>query len=84
LTRFHPKRPRELIDDADRRVAGTSLDVADVRSMNARFISKCFLTEVFRLSQASNIPAQPLTNIHAKEREQVSIIVLQTMSDIAC
>lgn len=80
----YSERDGESVDDGDCRIAGATLDVADIGPVNAGFVGECLLTETFRLAQAPNVPAEPLTDIHTVKRGQLSMIVLQTMSDIAC
>jgi len=82
--RGDPERSRQPVDHCDCRVTSATLDVADIGSVNASLIGECLLTEALRLTQAPNVSAEPLTDIHAAKRERLSMIVLQTMSDIVC
>jgi hypothetical protein len=76
------ERPRELLEDHDRRIAGTALDVTDVGPVNARFVGKHLLAPALLGSEPPKVLSKALTNVHAEEPGSMSLIHLQTMSDI--
>ena len=83
LGRSYPECFGEAFHDGDRRIARASLDVADVRAMDAGAVGIVFLAPAFIEPKPSDIGAKALANIHPSQKTPLSTNDLQTMSDIS-
>ena len=81
--RAYSKRLSKLLDNRNGRVPGRSLDIADVGAMNARPIRELLLTPALPGTEPLEVRPEALANIHAKAKTPLSIINLQTISDIS-
>ena len=81
--RAYSKRLSKLLDNRNGRVPGRSLDIADVGAMDTGTIGKLFLTPALLVAEPLEVGPEALANIHAKAKTPLSIINLQTISDIS-
>lgn len=71
----------EAVHDRDRRVAGAALKIADIGAMNVSAMREVLLRPAFVLTQAAQIPAKAIDDVHALTVSSMSTIVLQTIGD---
>jgi len=67
----HAQRVRKPLHDLDGGIAGSSLDVADVSTMDPRLVGKFLLAQAFSTPKATNISAQALKDVHIGKSEGV-------------
>jgi len=73
----------QLLHNHNSRIACTPLDVADVGTVDASSVGELFLTPASFFTGLSQVGAEALPDVHACSSYDVSIIGLQTMSDMA-
>ena len=76
------ERLGETLHNSNRRVARSTLDIADVGPVYPGFMGERFLTELHLAAQATHIPAEAFSDIHAITKTPLSTNDLQTMSDM--
>lgn len=72
----------QLFDHADRWIARSSLQVAHIRSVDARMLRVFFLAPAALIAQAAQIDGKALVNFHSPPKTSMSPMNLQTISDI--
>ena len=78
----HAERLRQLFDEEDRRIARTALEIADIGAVNASAIGVFLLAPALGVPETAQVCGKALADIHKREQTLVSLIVLQTISDI--
>ncbi len=76
------KRCRELFDDADRRIASATLDIADICAVDVGTVSIFLLTPALFEAEAAEIGGKAETDVHQADEARLSLMNLQTISDI--
>lgn len=76
------KGGRYSFDDKDSRVPYAALEIAHIGPVKTRPIGKLFLTPASFLAGPAQIVSEALADIHAENRYALSLIGLQTMSDV--
>lgn len=73
---------RQLFNNADGRITGAALEIADIGAMNFGPECKFLLRPALVLAQTAKIEGKALANIHHRTVAPMSTIKLQTISDI--
>lgn len=81
-SRTHAERLSQLFNHRNGGIARTPFDVTDIGSVDPRTIGIILLAPALFGSKPSHIVPEPLAYIHAGEPAAVSLINLQTISDI--
>ena len=81
--RAYSKRLSKLLDNRNGRVPGRSLNVTDVSAVDACAVCKLLLAPALLVAEPLEVGTEALANIHAKAKTPLSIINLQTISDIS-
>ena len=80
--RFNAQRLGQLLDHRDGRVARAPLNVAHVSAMDASPVGIILLAPSFGLPEQAHVAGKALADMHVRDQNAVSTIVLQTISHI--
>jgi hypothetical protein len=80
--RAHFQRLRQLLDDRDGRIPSGAFDIADVGAMDARTIRELLLAPTLLVTKTLEVRPEAFANVHATAKTPLSMINLQTISDI--